>query len=73
MKSSKEVLDFLGDSEPIRNSVDTIKRSLAFLSTRYGRSSDCPDLAADAYISSLFVLLFRLEDYLESSGEILPF
>lgn len=73
MKTSKEVFDFLGESEPIRNAVDTIKQSLAFLSIKCGLFSDCPDQKADANISSMFSFLFRLEDYLESSGIISHF
>lgn len=73
MKTSKEVRDFLGDSDPVRNSVDTIKQCLSFLSITYGSVSERPNPVANAYVSSLFAILYRFEDYLVSSGEILPF
>lgn len=77
MKEYNDVSCFVGKDEPIRGSIESIKDILCFLNTKcrlsFSDNSPASYEVVRAYTTSAYSIISKLQDYLEESGEILPF
>lgn len=77
MKEYADICHFVGEDEPIRGSIESIKDILSFFNDKcridFEGKSNVSYKVVSAYTSIAFSVMYKLQSYLEQSGEILPF